>query len=73
MTQIVMGSLLFPLFRDVIFADYDDEEASEKAWRTVCIVPAVVAFSTGAFVIMTSDDCPQGNYKELKKHGGTVG
>lgn len=63
-TQIVMGSLLFPLFRDVFF----DGDA-EKAWRTVCIVPACVAFTTGAIVICTSDDAPTGNYKELKRQG----
>jgi NNP family nitrate/nitrite transporter-like MFS transporter len=45
------------------------EEASEKAWRTVCVVPAVVAFSTGLLVIKTSEDCPLGNYAELKKRG----
>lgn len=63
-TQIVMGSLLYPLFRDVFF-DGD----SEKAWRTVCIVPAIVAFATGVLVIMFSDDAPTGNFKELKRQG----
>jgi NNP family nitrate/nitrite transporter-like MFS transporter len=63
-TQIVMGTLLFPLFREYFF----DGDA-EKAWRTVCVVPAVVAFATGIMVIRTSEDCPQGNYAELKKTG----
>jgi NNP family nitrate/nitrite transporter-like MFS transporter len=63
-TQIVMGTLLFPLFRDVIF-DGD----SEKAWRTVCVVPALVAAATGLVVLYTSEDCPEGNYEELKKTG----
>jgi len=66
-TQIVMGTALFPLFRDVFYAEA--ENSAEKAWRTVCIVPAVVAFSTGVLVIMTSDDCPEGNYKQLIKEG----
>ena len=66
-TQIIMGTALFPLFRDVIYGGTDD--AAEKAWRTVCIVPAVVAFSTGVLVIMTSEDCPEGNYKQLIKEG----
>ena len=66
-TQIVMGTALFPLFRDIFFADAED--AAESAWRTVCIVPAVVAFSTGVLVIMTSEDCPEGNYKQLIKEG----
>jgi NNP family nitrate/nitrite transporter-like MFS transporter len=63
-TQIVMGTALFPLFRDVFF----DGDA-EMAWRTVCIVPAVVAFMTGLIVLYTSEDCPEGNYKELIKTG----
>jgi len=62
-TQIVMGTLLFPLFEWI----YDGDSA--KAWRTVCVVPAVVAFSTGVLVICTSEDCPLGNYKDLKKSG----
>ena len=63
-TQIVMGTLLFPLFRDVF---YDGD--SEKAWRTVCVVPAVVAFITAIVVVKTSEDCPDGNYQDLKKQG----
>jgi NNP family nitrate/nitrite transporter-like MFS transporter len=62
-TQIIVGSLLFPLFR--LFFDGD----SEKAWRTVCIIPAVVAFITGIVVYRISDDCPKGNYSELKQRG----
>ena len=62
-TQLVMGSALFPLFK--IFFNDD----AEKAWRTVCIVPAVVAFSSGVIVYFIGDDCPKGNYNELKKNG----
>jgi hypothetical protein len=39
-TQLVMGSALFPLFKAI----YDGN--AEKAWRTVSVVPAVVAFAT---------------------------
>jgi len=66
-TQIVMGTALFPLFRDVVFSDAEDP--SQRAWRTVCIIPAAVAFLTGVIVILTSDDCPEGNYKQLIKEG----
>jgi NNP family nitrate/nitrite transporter-like MFS transporter len=62
-TQLVMGSILFPLFKVI----YDGN--SEKAWRTVCVVPAVVVFFTGVTVYVISDDSPKGNYKDLKKHG----
>ena len=61
-TQLVMGSILFPLFK-TIWGD------SETAWRTVCVVPAVVAFCTGIMVYFYSDDAPKGNYRELKAHG----
>mmetsp|Transcript_6969 Transcript_6969/g.13721 ORF Transcript_6969/g.13721 Transcript_6969/m.13721 type:complete len:482 (-) Transcript_6969:37-1482(-) len=62
-TQLVMGSALFPLFKS-----FFDGDAS-KAWRYVSIVPAVVAFGTGVWIYMFSDDAPKGNYNELKKHG----
>lgn len=58
-----MGSALFPLFK--VFYDGD----SEKAWRTVAIVPAVVAFGSGVMIYLISDDAPKGNYSDLKKHG----
>eukprot|EP00587_Corethron_hystrix_P005161 CAMPEP_0113328466 /NCGR_PEP_ID=MMETSP0010_2-20120614/20048_1 /TAXON_ID=216773 ORGANISM="Corethron hystrix, Strain 308" /NCGR_SAMPLE_ID=MMETSP0010_2 /ASSEMBLY_ACC=CAM_ASM_000155 /LENGTH=479 /DNA_ID=CAMNT_0000189823 /DNA_START=49 /DNA_END=1488 /DNA_ORIENTATION=+ /assembly_acc=CAM_ASM_000155 len=65
-TQIVMGSALFPLFK-TIFAD--KENPASAAWRTVCIVPAVVAFVWGFILMKISDDCPKGNYSKLKKSG----
>lgn len=61
-TQIVMGSVLFPLFK---YAGM----TPDLAWRTVCIVPAVVAFATGLIVMKISDDCPKGNYSDLKRKG----
>ena len=62
-TQLVMGSALFPLFKVI----YDGD--SEKAWRTVCVIPAVVGFMHGVGLYMFSDDAPKGNYSDLKKHG----
>lgn len=62
-TQLIMGSALFPLFRNLFDGD------AEKAWRTVCIVPAVVAIAFGILVFFISDDAPKGNYTELKHHG----
>ena len=60
-TQLVMGSVLFPLFKLGMSA--------EKAWRTVCIVPACVGMLTGFIILKISDDAPKGNYKEMKKNG----
>ncbi len=62
-TQLVMGSFLFPLFASM----FDDD--AEKAWRMVCIVPAVIGFVSGLIVHFISDDSPKGNYWELKKNG----
>jgi len=62
-TQLIMGSALFPLFKFLM----DGNET--LAWRTVCIVPAVVAFLTGIVIIKFSDDCPKGAYRDLKKSG----
>lgn len=62
-TQIVMGSFLFPLFTSM----YDGD--TERAWRMVSIVPAVVGFVTGVVIYFISDDSPKGNYWELKKNG----
>jgi NNP family nitrate/nitrite transporter-like MFS transporter len=62
-TQLVMGAALFPLFKN--FFDGD----AEKAWRTVSIVPAVVAFGSGIMIYFISDDAPKGNYGDMKKHG----
>ena len=60
------SSFLFPLFK-VIFEE--EENASERAWRSVSIVPAIIAFITGIVVYFISDDAPKGNYSELRKHG----
>jgi MFS transporter, NNP family, nitrate/nitrite transporter len=63
-TQLVVGTFLFPLFKSVI---YDDD--AEKAWRTVCAIPAVVTFATGVAMYFFSEDSPKGNYGEMKKNG----
>ena len=62
-TQIVVGTLLFPLFK--MFYDGD----SEKAWRTVCIVPAFVTFSVAILILLITEDAPKGNYGDMMKHG----
>lgn len=69
MAQVVMGSLLFPLFRDVVYKGEPADEAANSAWRVICVFPAIVAFVTGLIIIFTSDDRPEGNLTELKKMG----
>ena len=56
-TQIVMGSVLFPLFKLGMSA--------EMAWRTVCIVPAVVGLAVGVSILFISDDAPKGSFCKL--------
>jgi NNP family nitrate/nitrite transporter-like MFS transporter len=60
-TQLFMGSVLFPLFKIGMTAD--------AAWRTVCLVPAVITFCVGVLAIFYSEDAPKGNFGEMKKNG----
>lgn len=62
-TQVMMGSVLFPALTSAYGGN------TEKAWRTVCVFPAIVAFTWGFIVIKISDDSPQGYYREMKKRG----
>ncbi|GMH80829.1 hypothetical protein TrST_g10640 [Triparma strigata] len=59
--QLIMGTCLYPLFKTGMSA--------ETAWRTVSIVPAVVAASVGLTIIQISEDSPKGNYDKLKREG----
>ena len=61
-TQLLMGSFLFPLVKNNFF----DGDA-DKAWRTVCVVPATLGLITAFAVVKFSDDSPVGNYSKLKK------
>jgi NNP family nitrate/nitrite transporter-like MFS transporter len=57
-----MGTLLFPAFRDYY-------GSSEKSWRTICVIPAAMAFVWGLLLPFISDDAPMGNYRNMKKNG----
>mmetsp|Transcript_3766 Transcript_3766/g.5595 ORF Transcript_3766/g.5595 Transcript_3766/m.5595 type:complete len:451 (-) Transcript_3766:932-2284(-) len=61
-TQVLMGSILFPLLRDAAYGGN-----REKAWRTACVVPCIVGLITSYCVVRFTDDCPKGNYAKLKK------
>jgi NNP family nitrate/nitrite transporter-like MFS transporter len=60
-TQVLMGSILFPLFKGI----YDGN--ADKAWRTACAVPATMGLVTAFCVIKFTDDSPKGNFSKLKK------
>jgi len=76
-TQLVVGSALFPLFKTIYTDDENCDEsidddlrcASEKSWRTVCIIPAVVTALSALSIIRNSDDAPKGNFHEMKVNG----
>lgn len=61
-TQLVMGSALFPLFK-LFFGD-DDSHSREMAWRTVFVVPAVVSLIASYVIWAHCDDSPKGDYRE---------
>lgn len=62
-TQLLMGTILFPAFQNYFDGD------SEKSWRLICVIPAGMAFTFGAVLPFISDDAPMGNYREMKKKG----
>jgi NNP family nitrate/nitrite transporter-like MFS transporter len=83
-TQIVMGLVLFPLFKIMYGGEgwTRAEEASNQvepgnyydrpsdlAWRTACVVPALFCFVMAYFVIWKADDCPKGNYSKRSREG----
>eukprot|EP00544_Gedaniella_sp_CCMP2646_P007052 CAMPEP_0202481206 /NCGR_PEP_ID=MMETSP1361-20130828/883_1 /ASSEMBLY_ACC=CAM_ASM_000849 /TAXON_ID=210615 /ORGANISM="Staurosira complex sp., Strain CCMP2646" /LENGTH=823 /DNA_ID=CAMNT_0049108703 /DNA_START=20 /DNA_END=2492 /DNA_ORIENTATION=- len=79
-TQLVMGSLLFPLLKIVYggegwsraqrtHEDQDYATSSDLAWRTSCVVPALMCLIMTYFVIFKADDCPKGNYIKRNREG----
>lgn len=72
-TQLFVGSFLFPAFRDGLlphpYTKTQLSHARELSWRIVCCIPAFIGLLTGIWCIYTTDDCPKGNFKDLKKHG----
>ena len=70
-TQIVMGSLLFPLFKIIYGGSFTgkEERPSDLSWRTVCIVPALLCILVAYVVVQYSDDSPKGNFQERSRQG----
>jgi len=69
--QIVMGSVMLPLFKILltVHGEEDDTSSYERAWRTVCILPEITTIGVGWVVMIHSEDAPRGNYKDLKRSG----
>jgi NNP family nitrate/nitrite transporter-like MFS transporter len=78
--QLVMGSLLFPLLK-VLYggegyggaASYVEsppyDRASDLAWRTALLFPAVLCIVLAYMCIRYADDCPKGNFRKRKALG----
>ena len=60
-TQVALGSVIFPLLATFMSKDL--------AWRLTMIFPAVFSMSVATFFAKFSDDCPLGNFSEVKKAG----
>ncbi|CAB9501443.1 affinity nitrate transporter 2 [Seminavis robusta] len=66
-TQLLMGAGLFPLFVLIyqLDDDRDDARARELAWRTVFVIPSIIAFMAAYVYIYHCEDSPKGDYAEL--------
>ena len=62
-TQVFTGSLLFSLLRYNLSGD------SDLAWRLALLVPALFALVVALYFYEYSDDCPLGNFTEVKRAG----
>jgi MFS transporter, NNP family, nitrate/nitrite transporter len=65
-TQIVMGSIIFPGMK------WLSNGNTELSWRVAPIVPALAGLITGCITYRVSDDSPNGDYWELKRHGALL-
>lgn len=61
--QLMVGTLIFPLCAYLAGGDTD------LAWRLSLVFPALLALLAAWFFFFFSDDCPLGNYAEVKKAG----
>eukprot|EP00977_Amphora_coffeiformis_P024047 scaffold14974_cov195-Amphora_coffeaeformis.AAC.54 len=62
-TQLVTGSVVYP----ILFYFLDDN--ADLAWRWTLLTPAVLALLVAWYFYHYSDDCPLGNFDEVKKAG----
>jgi NNP family nitrate/nitrite transporter-like MFS transporter len=81
--QVVMGSILFPLLKIAYggegygtashgYIDGEDvpyDRASDLAWRTAMLLPAVMCLYMAYACLRYSDDTPKGNFVERKANG----
>lgn len=83
-SQVVMGSLLFPLFKIIyggdgysqssssVFPDEsepDIDTASNLSWRTILAIPGVASLYISYACFRYADDTPKGNFRKRKSLG----
>jgi NNP family nitrate/nitrite transporter-like MFS transporter len=61
--QLIVGTVIYPIVLTWTHGN------SDLAWRISLIPPALIALYAAYFFYFYSDDCPLGNYKEVKKAG----
>jgi len=66
-TQVFMGAMVFPLMKAITGNDI------ETAWRTSFIIPGILTCGIGYWIRNYTDDCPYGNYWEMKQNGHKLG
>lgn len=62
--------LITPLLFDLV--TIDGAVSDSMGWRVTLLSPAFFMVAVGVCLYLYSDDCPQGNYADLKKLGGPL-
>jgi MFS transporter, NNP family, nitrate/nitrite transporter len=62
-TQLVTGSVVYPALLRLLNNDED------LAWRWALVVPSILAVGIAGWFYHFSDDCPLGNFEQVKKAG----
>jgi NNP family nitrate/nitrite transporter-like MFS transporter len=83
-SQVVMGSLLFPLFKIIyggdgysqsessVFLDEsapDVDKPSDMSWRTILAIPGLMCLYVSYVCFRHADDTPKGNFRKRKNLG----
>jgi NNP family nitrate/nitrite transporter-like MFS transporter len=61
--QLVVGTIIYP------FCIYITNGYMNLAWRISLIVPAILALYCADFFYKYNEDCPLGNYNQVKRVG----
>ena len=59
LAQVIMGTGLYPLVTEWLDGD------KERAWRSVFVVPAILALVVAVLILTQADDAPQGYLRDM--------